>query len=515
MTAFPPSLPGAASACAASVIGIEGHLTHASATACDGPLGLRITGLPETAVRETRDRVYAAVTNSGQAWPARKMTVTLRPASLPRHGTGFDLAIAIAVLTAAGSVSAAALDGCVFTAELGLDGSLRPVRGMLSALLAARRAGYTSAVVATGNAAEAVMVAGLAVVPCADLRTVLAWLRGESFPHQPDISAAGTPAAPGVPPGASLASLAVPPCVRQAIEATAAGGHHLCLTGPHGARIPALAASVAALMPALSPEQMMEVTAIHSAAGLLGPGHALITRPPFRAPHHTEAWAAILGGGTGTIRPGEAALAHCGALYLHDAPEFSRDVLASLRQPLQYGEITVTRAGMTARFPAKFTLIASTAPCPCGARTDCACSALQARRYRARLASELGSHIAIFLDVVPPCPGTTGAEPVRDDADVVSAAGVAEARYRARRRLRDTPWQVNGDVPAAQLRRSWPPTAEALAPVSRAVDLREISARAAHQVIRVAWTLADLAGSARPGPDECGQALAFQLGVAP
>ena len=176
--------------------------------------------------------------------------------------------------------------------------------------------------------------------------------------------------------------------MRQALEATAAGGHHLCLTGPHGARIPALAAGAAALMPPLEPEQMMEVTAIHSAAGLLGPGHALITRPPFRAPHHTATRAAILGGGTRIIRPGEAALAHRGVLFLHDAPEFPRDILTSLRQPLQHGEITVTRAGMTARFPAKFTLIASTAPCPCGARTNCACSALQARRYRARLAGE-------------------------------------------------------------------------------------------------------------------------------
>jgi magnesium chelatase family protein len=347
MTAFPPC-PGAASACAASVTGVEGHLTYAGATADDGPLGLRITGLPGTVVRETRDRVYAAVASSGQAWPARKMTVTLQPVSLPRHGTGFDLAIAIAVLTAAGTVPAAALDGCVFTAELGLDGSLRPVRGVLPALLAARRAGYTRAVVATGNAAEAVMVAGLAVVPCPDLRTVLAWLRGESFPHQPDISAAGNPAAPGVPPGASLASLAIPPCVRQAIEATAAGGHHLCLTGPHGSRIPALAAGAAALMPPLGPEQTMEVTATHSAAGLLGPGHALLTRPPFRTPYHTATRAVILGGGTGTIRPGEAALAHRGMLFLRDAPEFPRDILTSLRQPLQHGEITVARAGMTA-----------------------------------------------------------------------------------------------------------------------------------------------------------------------
>ena len=409
------------------------------------------------------------------------------------------------------AVPAAALDGCVFTAELGLDRSLRPVRGVLPALLAARHAGYTRAVVATGNAAEAVMVAGLAVVPCPDLRTVLARLRGDPFPRQPDICAAGNPAAPGVPPGANLP---VPPCVRQALKATAAGGHHLCLTGPHGARIPALAASAAALMPPLSPEQVMEVTAIHSAAGLLGPGHALITCPPFRTPHHNAARAAILGGGTAAILPGDAALAHCGVLFLHDAPEFPRDILASLRQPLQHGEITVARAGRTVRFPAKFTLIASTARCPCRGGMDCSCSGLQACRYRARLAAELGSHIAIFLSIAPSAPGTAGAGPAHQNADATSAERVAAARDRARHRLRDTPWLANGDVPAAQLRRSWPPTAEAFAPVSRAVDLGEISARAACQVIRVAWTLADLAGAARPGPDECGQALAYQLGVA-
>jgi magnesium chelatase family protein len=513
MTAF-LSYPGTASACAASVIGIEGHLTHAGATTATGPPGLRMTGLPDATVEETRDRVYGAVRNSGQPWPAQAITVTLQPASLPRHGTGFDLAIAIAVLTAVGAVPAAALDGCVFTAELGLDGSLRPVRGVLPALLAAQRAGYTRAVVATGNAAEAVMVAGLTVVPCASLRTVLARLRSQPFPHPPGIPAASTSAgATGVPPGASLARLAVSPCVRQALETTAAGGHHLCLTGPHSARIPALAAGAAALMPPLEPEQAMEVTAIHSAAGLLGTGHALITRPPFRAPHHTAARAAILGGGTGTIRPGEAVLAHRGVLFLHDAPEFPRDILTALRQPLQHGQITVTRAGHTIRFPAKFTLIASTAPCPCGSM-DCSCSGLQAHRYRARLAAELGSHIAIFLDITPPAPATAGAGPAHQDADANSAERVAAARDRARHRLQDTPWQANGDVPAAQLRRSWPPTAEAIAPVSRAVDLGELTARAAYQVIRVAWTLADLAGTARPGPDECGQALAYQLGVA-
>ncbi len=369
MTAFPPC-PGTASACAASVIGIEGHLTYAGATACDGPPGLRITGLPDTVVRETRDRVYAAVPNSGQPWPAQKITVTLQPASLPRHGTGFDLAIAIAVLTAAGAVPAAALDGCVFTAELGLDGSLRPVRGVLPALLAARRAGYTRAVVATGNAAEAVMVAGLAVVPCADLRTVLAWLRGESFPHQPGISAAGTPAAPGVPPGASLASLAVPPCVRQAIEATAAGGHHLCLTGPHGARHPGPGrrrrrADAPARTgaddggdrdPLRGRAARPRPRADHPPAVPRPAPH----RDPGRDPRRRHRDHPPRRGRAGPLRRA------CSCTTPPNSPATSWRRCAS---PCSTARSRSPGLAVTVRFPAKFTLIASTAPCPCGGRT--------------------------------------------------------------------------------------------------------------------------------------------------
>jgi magnesium chelatase family protein len=450
------------------------------------------------------------VLNSGLPWPARVITVSLTPASLPKHGSALDLAIAVAVLTAAGAVPADAAGGCVLLAELDLDGSLRPVRGVLPAVLAAAAAGCTRAIVAQENEAEAVMVPGVTVVPCGSLRAVLAWLYGEPLPGQRVIPAGCTVAPAPDLPAEGLAGLTVPPLLRHALETSAAGGHHLCLTGPPDAAIPALAAGLASLLPPLSPDEAMEVSAVHSAAGLLGSRHALITRPPFRAPHHTATLAAIAGGGPGTIHPGEAALAHRGVLFLAAAPEFARDVLHALRQPLQDGDMTVTRAGSTARFPAKFTLVAGTAPCPCGAWPGCACTPLQARRYRARLAGELGSHIAIWLHA----DGLAAAEPGTGEpgADAISAARVAGARDRARHRLSGTPWQVNADIPGAELRRSWQPAAEALPPVSRALDLGEISARTAHQVVRVAWTLADLAGKPRPGAPECGQALAFQLG---
>jgi magnesium chelatase family protein len=515
MTSSPPWGPDIGQACTATVIGIDGYPVEASAAMTNGPPGLQILGLPDSGTRETRDRVRAAIINSGQPWPGRAITVDLLPASLPKRGSSFDLAIAVAVLTASGVIPAGAAGGCVFVAELGLDGSLRPVRGVVPALLAAADAGCIRAVVAAGNAAEAVMVPGLAVVACQSLRAVLAWLRGDPFRAEPSIPAPAVPApAPGVPPVISLAGLGAAPHVRLALEASAAGGHHICLAGPRGARIPALAAGLTALLPALSPEEVMEVSAIYSAAGLLGPGHAVITRPPLRAPHHTATRAAILGGGPGMIRPGEAALAHRGVLFLDDAPEFGRDVLAAMRQPLQNGEVIVARGSSTVRFPAKFTLVAGMAPCPCGAWPECRCSPLAARRYRARVAGELGGHLAICLHADATSPAVRGTGEPSGDGDLTSAARVAAARDRASHRFHGTPWQVNAGIPGAELHRFYAPAAEAVAPLRRAVDLGEISTRAAHQVIRVAWTLADLAGNTRPGPQECGQALAFHLGTA-
>ena len=506
------SAPGTGRAYGAAIIGVDGHLVEAEAVISNGAPAFSIAGLPETSVRETRDRIRTAVLNSGQPWPAESITVNLLPASLPKYGAGLDLAVAVAVLTAAAAVPASTADQCVFVAELGLDGSLRPVRGVAPALIAAASAGYRRAVVAADNGAEAQVASGMAVVACQSLRAVIAWLRGQPSAPQPGVPAASIPAAPDVRPVISLADLAVGPLVRLALETAAAGGHHLCLTGSRGAAIPALAAGLAGLLPPLDASEVMEVTAVHSVAGLLSPRHATIIRPPLRSPHHTVTPLAMAGGGAGMTRPGEAALAHRGVLFLEDAPEFAAGVLRVLRQPLQDGQVTVARSGRMVRFPAKFILMAGMTACPCGGGPGCGCGQLQARRYRARFAGELGSHIAIWLQApFAPATQTPGA-----GADVMSAARVAAARQRARRRLDGTPWRLNADIPGLELRRSFQPAAEALAPISRAVDLGEISARSAHQVIRLAWTLADLAGEARPGAQECGLALALalQLGVA-
>jgi magnesium chelatase family protein len=466
-----PSAPGTGRAYGAVIIGVGGHSVETEAVISNGPPAFSIAGLPETSVRETRDRIRAAILNSGQPWPAGSVTVNLLPASLPKHGAGLDLAIAVAVLTAAAAVPASAADKCVFVAELGLDGSLRPVRGVLPALIAAASAAHSRAVVAAGNGAEAQLVPGMAVAACQSLRAVLAWLRGQpSGPHALGVPTASRPAAPDTRPVISLAGLAVGPLVRLVLEAAAAGGHHLCLTGSRGPAIPALAAGLAGLLPPLDASEAMEVTTVHSVAGLLNPAHAVITRPPLRVPHHTATPAAMVGGGTGMTRPGEAALAHRGVLFLQDAPEFAAGALQLLRQPLQDGQVTVAHSGRTVRFPAKFILVASTAACPCGAGPGCGCSPQRARRYRARFARELGSYTAIWLQA-PSGPAVPAAQAPGAEADVASAARVAAARQRARRRLDGTPWRLNADIPGAELRRSFRPAAEALAPISRAVDL--------------------------------------------
>lgn len=514
MTSLPVSGCGTARLCVAAVIGSDGYLAEVCAQARNGCPAFRILGQPDSATRETRDRIRAAVINSGLPWPARDITISLRPPSLTTYGTGLDLPIAIAVLTAAGVIPAGVSRTCVFAGELNLDGSLRPILGVLPALLAAARAGCTRAVIPSQNAAEAVMVAGLAVVPRGSLRRVVGWLGGEAVTGQPEMPAADTerPTA-GALPEAGLAGAGIAPIVRLALEASAAGGHHLCLTGPPGPRIPALAAGLAALLPPLTPDEVTEVSAVYSVAGRFGSRHSVTTRPPFRAPHHTATTAAMAGGGQGIIRPGEAPLAHRGVLFLDEAPEFARSVLAVLRQPLQDDTVTIARSSRTVQFPAKFTLVAGMASCRCRGQAGCDCTPLQKRRYRGRLAGALGRWISIWQSASPPGIAAAVGGDEAGDQDAASAR-VAAARDLARRRFRGTPWRVNADIPGAELRRAWLPAAEALAPINRSVEIGEISAHAANQAVRLAWTLADLIGEARPGADQCGQALAFQLGVA-
>ena len=556
-----------------ALVGVEGYPVEIETDIANGLPCLLLVGLPDTALREARDRIRAAIINSHERWPQRRVTVGLSPASLPKRGSGFDLGIAVSILAAAGAIPGAAIDGVAFFGELGLDGRLRPVRGVLPAMAAAAGAGFAKVVVAQANAAEAALVPGLRVVGAPTLAGLLAWLRGEpprrgeevacAVPGQPPGLAPGQPPGPalGQPPGLSpgpasglspgpaaepalggapgpggevparmpasrarrprprpdLSEVLGQPAARRGAEICAAGGHHLSLLGPPGAGKTMLAERLPTVMPALDRTAALEVSSIHSVAGTLPAGSPLMTEPPFCAPHHTATKAAIVGGGSGILHPGAASLAHRGFLFLDEAPEFARDVLDALRQPLESGEVVVARSGLTARFPARFTLVLAANPCPCakGAATGAACSCTPAtkRRYLSRLSGPLLDRVDVKVELLP----VGRAELLNDrhfaESSPVVAARVAAARERAAARLKDTPWRLNAEIPGSELRRAFPPSPGSLAPLERAMDLGQISARGVDRVIRVAWTLADLAGIARPTVGETSYALGLWLGA--
>ncbi len=557
-----------------ALVGVEGHPVRIEADIQNGLPGLLLVGLPDTALREARDRIRAATINSREQWPQRRITVGLSPASLPKRGSAFDAGIAVSVLAAAGTVPAPAIDGIVFLAELGLDGHLRPVRGVLPAAAAAAAAGFSRVAVAEASAPEAALVPGLEVVSAPTLGALLAWLRGgrvASGGSRAGLAAAvriieggheagaeagpggqagqgaggavgGAPAGrdpadagaarrqraaaaaitggplPAARPGPDLADVLGQPTARRAPEICAAGGHHLSLLGPPGAGKTMLAERIPTILPRLDRAAALEVTAIHSVAGTLPADCPMISEPPFCAPHHTATKAAIVGGGSGgVIRPGAASLAHRGCLFLDEAPEFGRDVLDALRQPLESGQVMVARAGVTARFPARFTLILAANPCPCarGSATGsaCTCTPLARRRYLARLSGPLLDRVDVKAEFLP----VGRAELLGDRRFAEPSAVVAErvmaARDRAAARLRETPWRVNAEIPGSELRHRFPPCPGALVPLERAMDLGQVSARGADRVLRVAWTLADLAGSARPGAGEVSYGLGLWLGV--
>ena len=491
------------------LVGVQGAMVEIEVDLSSAVPQVILVGLPDAVVRQSVDRVRAAITNAGASWPQRRITIGLSPASMPKQGSGFDLALAAAVLAAAGTVPAVAVEELVLLGELGLDGSVRGIRGVLPAVLAAASAGHGQVVVPPANADEAALVAGIEVLAVPTLAALVDHLTGGER-LQPHVRGPVPPPKPGPDLGDVVGQTAG----RRAVEVAAAGGHHLYLTGPPGAGKTMLAERLPGLLPSLDDEAALEVTAIHSIAGTLPVGAPLITRPTFESPHHSASLAALVGGGSGHIRPGAVCRAHRGVLFLDEAPEFPRSVLDTLRQPLEKGQVTIQRASGSATFPCRAQLVLAANPCPCASAAGdaaCTCSALERRRYQSRLSGPLLDRIDLRVDL-PPVTRAAWLDGLgTPEPTATVAARVASARAAAAERLRGSGLTLNAHVPGRLLRERWPVPRAALTLVERALERGAISVRGFDRVLRVAWTLADLAGRSVPGADEVAEALGMRL----
>lgn len=531
---------GFARACSVALVGVDGVVVEVQADLEPGVAAFTLVGLPDKTLVESRDRVRAAVVNSGAAWPQKKLTVGLSPASVPKSGAGFDLAVAAAVLGAAEVVEPAAIADLVLIGELGLDGRVRPVRGILPAVLAATEAGYRQVVVPQQCAAEAALVPDVSVLGVRSLRQLIAVLTGGAVPEEdppdppgrPDPILAGllvpgaglgTGLAPGRGRGDAadfpdLADVAGQHTARRALEVAAAGGHHLFLSGPPGAGKTMLAERLPWILPPLTRQDSVEVTAVHSVAGILPPGEPLVARPPYCAPHHSATMQSLVGGGTGIPRPGAVSLAHRGVLFLDEAAEFHSRALDALRQPLESGHVVIARAAGVVRLPARFLMVLAANPCPCGRHTllgaGCECPPSVIRRYQARLSGPLLDRVDLRVEVEPVTRSDLLGQGGRGEATAVVAERVREARERAGARLADTPWRLNSEVPGQELRTRWQAGPGALAQAERDLERGLLTARGLDRVLRVAWTVADLRGRDRPDALDVAVALELRTGIA-
>lgn len=507
-----------------SLEGATGHLIDVQVDLSQGVVKTAMVGRPDASISEARDRCRAALTNSGFDWPStRRVTILLSPADLPKRGPHFDLAIAVATLAASGAVPVQALSGVVFVGELTLDGRLRSVPGVLPMTMAAAARGISCVVVPEPQADEAAMVPGMTVIGVRSFAQVVAELRGDLVPEAPPVE----PLASG--PLLSwrgeerirdldLADVLGMADARYALEVAAAGGHHLMLSGPKGAGKTTLAERIPSLLPDLTLEESLELSAIHSLAGCLPAGDGMVTRPPFRAPHHSASRASVLGGGSGRVRPGEVSRAHTGALFLDEFPLFSVDIIEALRQPLESGEITIARGEETATFPARTMFVIACNPCPCGdyhpANRDnrCSCTEVRRRDYRKKISGPIADRIDITRHIEPVRAHEMRDPLARPEPSEVVRRRVEAARRRQADRYASTPWRLNADVSGPALRENWPMTDEADRCLADRVYDGELTRRGATRVHRLAWTVTDLFGTARPGPVELDVALRLRTG---
>jgi magnesium chelatase family protein len=492
-----------------ALIGADAHLVEVEVHATQGVPNFTVVGLPAKSVREAEQRTRSALLSSDQRWPPCRTVANLAPASLRKEGTHFDLAIAIGVLAADNRLSPEQVEGWVFVGELGLDGSVRPIRGALPAAMATHTSGRKGIVCSEANAAEAALVGQLDVVPVATLAQAIGFLRGKWAPAPLELARPSSHTDLD-----DMAEVRGQPCARDALEVAAAGGHNLLMQGSPGCGKTMLARRLPGILPAMSQQESLDVTRIHSVAGLMTDEPRLVERRPFRTPHHNVSIAGLVGGGPGLARPGEAVLAHNGVLFMDELPLFRRDVLESLRGPLEDGVVRIARSGGVVTFPCRFSLVAAMNPCPCGYKGDeetCSCSPTALRSYGSRISGPLMDRFDLHLSMTRLDPSDL----IRAGNGEPSAAirvRVEAARALQRERY-GSPTATNASVSKRTLLERGRFHEGAYEHLRDAIDRYRLTGRGMDRVLRVARTAADLRGSSDVAAGDVVAALGFRRTV--